>query len=92
MDDPTSFAISPWLRYASTSGVETCTTAPGRELTFNGRELLLSGTVSKLRVYHASGILVRDISHPYNSVDLSGLTRGIYLIQADETYLKIQIP
>ena len=92
VDDPTSFAISPWLRYASTSGVETCTTAPGRKLTFNGRELFLSGAVSKLRVYHASGILVRDISHPSNSVDLSGLTRGIYLVQADETYLKIQIP
>ena len=91
VDDPTSFAISPWLRYDSESGVEQHSVTR-QDITLKGRTLFMGGTVRKLRVFNASGMLVKEVSLPSSSVDLSDLSRGVYLIQADETHTKIHIP
>lgn len=91
-DDPASFAISPWLRYATGSGIRQSASEPSPVMALQGRTLILSSPVKHLRIVNAAGALMMESLSPSSCVDLSGLPQGVYLIQADDSLTKILIP
>ena len=90
VDDPTSFAICPWLRYATSTGTTDRWLAEDSAARFDGHTLYLPTNISRLEIFGVDGRKVLSIDHPSISVSLESLSHGIYLIHADGMIMKVR--
>lgn len=88
VDDPTSFAISPWLNYDINTDTH-IGTAPADRIAFDGTSLQLPSAVGLLQVFSVDGTLKLTLSHPSATVSLAHLPVGIYLVRTDSMVMKI---
>ncbi len=88
VDDPTSFAVSPWLRYSDTSGISGLSSEDGLA-SYDGSALHIPvGTVS-LEIYTSGGSMVFSQKQPATTLPLDFLPRGTYLVRTDSRVAKI---
>lgn len=88
-DDPTSLAISPWLRYDDATAINGMERARGG-LAFDGATLRLPQGVARLEVLSANGTRVALYDNPPANIVLTHLPAGIYLVRADGLTMKIR--
>ncbi len=89
VDDPTSLAISPWLRYDESTGICQQLLAGSAKVEFDGRLLHLPEGASSLDVLTTGGTVMLHADTPSQTVSLETLPSGVYLVRVDGTTHKI---
>lgn len=90
VDDPTSLAICPWLRYEEVSSVSNRVGGMTAQCTFDGASLRVPVATAHLDVFNAAGLKVLSLDNPPASISLASLPSGTYLVRADGLTLKIR--
>ena len=89
VEDPTSFAISPRLRYLEVSGMKDQGISRAPSLTYDGDLLHLPSNAVMLEVFTMDGTSVMRQPHPSTTVSLASLRPGLYVVRAEGQTLKV---
>ena len=88
LEDPTSFAISPWLNYDINTDTHISTPAAAK-IDFDGTSLQLPSGVRQLQIFSIDGTMKLCLPHPSATVSLAYLPAGVYLVRTDNAVTKI---
>lgn len=74
------------LKFSVTTGIDDLTNASGK-ISVQGNTIILNGVESDIKVYSLTGTLVAQGKG--SQLDISSLTNGAYIVQADSLITKI---
>lgn len=83
VEDPLSLAITPWIVFKNEQGsVEENVVENAFSVVFDGANLVLPEMVQNVAVFSVSGAMVMNQNNPAETVSLSGLQPGMYVVRA----------
>lgn len=89
LEDPTTLAIHPWMRYELPTDISNQQRETSKVIRYSNDQLYLTEGIKNLQIFTLNGTLLFSRNHPATCVSLDALPKGIYIVRADQQTLKI---